>query len=119
MTTLNLTKANQKIEELTRNLKEARLNQKSLTNLKNLQNQIEYLQERNKKLIEDNKELAKSITTLKGDLEKQSKESQDSSECSITKAIEGEIKQVGSSERELFLERSLHDLEKKLYEKES
>ena len=47
-------KATQNNEQLTRNLKEARINQKSLSNLKNLQNQIEYLQERNKKLVVEN-----------------------------------------------------------------
>jgi cell division protein FtsB len=45
-----LARAQQSIEQLNRTLKEARINQKSLANLKNLQNQLEYLQERNRKL---------------------------------------------------------------------
>ena len=40
----NLTKANQTIEQLNKNLKDLRINQKSLDNLKNIQNQLDFLQ---------------------------------------------------------------------------
>lgn len=63
-------KAQQNIEQLNRNLKEARMNQKSLNNLKNIQNQIDSLQEKNKKLVAENAELAKANKALKSDLDK-------------------------------------------------
>lgn len=42
-----------------------RINQKSLNNLKNLQNQIDFLQEKNKKITSENEQLVKLNSTLK------------------------------------------------------
>ena len=50
----NYVKANEQIEVLNKNLKECRINQKSLANLKNIQNQLEFLQQRNVKLTQEN-----------------------------------------------------------------
>lgn len=48
----NLLKANETIDSLNKNLKECRINQKSLSNLKNIQNQLDALQVKNNKLVE-------------------------------------------------------------------
>lgn len=48
----NYAKASEQIEVLNKNLKECRINQKSLANLKNIQNQLEFLQQKNIKLIQ-------------------------------------------------------------------
>jgi hypothetical protein len=47
---ISLMRSQQNVEQLTKSLRDARINQKSLANLKNIQNQLEYLQDRNKKL---------------------------------------------------------------------
>lgn len=46
----NLLKANETIDSLNKNLRECRINQKSLSNLKNIQNQLDALLIKNSKL---------------------------------------------------------------------
>jgi lipid II:glycine glycyltransferase (peptidoglycan interpeptide bridge formation enzyme) len=60
----NLLHANQTIECLNKTLKECKVNQKSMANLKNLQNQLDLLHHRNLKLSEENEHLAKSNRVL-------------------------------------------------------
>lgn len=63
----NYAKANEQIEFLNKNLKECRINQKSLANLKNIQNQLEFLQQKNVKLTQENDQLSKCNKRLKND----------------------------------------------------
>ena len=42
-----------------------RLNQKSLNNLRNLQNQIDFLQDKNKKLTSENEQIINANNNLK------------------------------------------------------
>jgi Asp-tRNA(Asn)/Glu-tRNA(Gln) amidotransferase B subunit len=63
-----LQKSQANADQLARQLKEARINQKSLNNLKMLQNQIEYLQDRNKKLTQENEELSKTNRTFQAEM---------------------------------------------------
>lgn len=66
----NLLKANESIDNLNKTLKECRINQKSLANLKNLQNQLELMQQKNAKLMEENDQLTKNNKKMKNELHK-------------------------------------------------
>ena len=57
-----------------------RINQKSLNNLKNLQNQIDFLQEKNKKITSENEQLVKLNSTLKLEIQKITRENTSESE---------------------------------------
>ena len=100
-----------------------------MNTLKNLQNQLDFIQEKNKKLTNDNQELTKANSNLKKEIEKLSKEcSTNASDnhteigrLASTTSLEGKFMEHmldKKTEREVFLETNLHELEKKLYEKE-
>ena len=57
-----------------------RINQKSLNNLKNLQNQIDFLQEKNKKITSENEQLVKLNSNLKVEIQKITRENTSESE---------------------------------------
>ena len=83
----NLLKANETIDSLNKNLKECRVNQKSLNNIKHIQNQLEALQARNSKLVEENEELSKCNKRISSELSRK-RDSASDSEAEITKKHE-------------------------------
>ena len=95
-----------------------RINQKSLNNLKNLQNQIDFLQEKNKKITSENEQLVKLNSTLKLEIQKITRENTSESENN-SKIVKTETascrsieKKMGpfipKSDKQKFLEANLH-----------
>lgn len=94
----NYAKANEQIEFLNKNLKECRINQKSLANLKNIQNQLEFLQQKNVKLTQENDQLSKCNKRLKNDQMRKrdstSESEMDSKKDERIQALECQVKRL-------------------------